>query len=64
MKISDVAKVNLIGNRLLTTGAMAIISNINMNLKELNMSENLLNPRNLKKQKEIFINRKPPKDIS
>jgi len=43
---------------------MAIISNINMELKELNMSENLLNSRNLNKQKEVFICRKVPKDLS
>jgi len=57
ISVSKVEKVNLVGNRLLTTGALAIISGINRTLKELNLSDNLLNPRKLKKAKENYTNR-------
>jgi len=42
----------LIGNGLLTSGAQAILSGINTNLKELNMSDNPLNGRKAKMTKE------------
>ena len=56
-------RVNLAGNRLLPSGAMAVISNINRDLKELNLSDNHLNSRNTKKDKEKLIVRKMPKDL-
>ena len=56
-------RVNLAGNRLLPSGAMAIINNINKDLKELNLSDNCLNSRNTKKIKEKFMIRKMPKDL-
>jgi len=45
-----------------TSGALSIISNINKDLVELNLSDNLLNSRNLKKIKEHT--RKTPKDLT
>ena len=64
ISVSSVEKVNLVGNRLLTTGAKAIIKGINKTLKELNLSDNLLNPRKLKKAKEHYTNRQMPSDLT
>jgi len=63
MKVSNLEKVNLVGNRLLITGALAILGSINSSLKELNMSENPLNARKGNKAKEASIARKTPTDL-
>ena len=39
MGVSNVEKVNLTGNRLLASGAFAIIKGINQTLRELNLSD-------------------------
>ena len=57
ISVSAVEKVNLVGNRLLTSGALAIMKGINKTLKELNLSDNLLNPRHMKKTKEQYMHR-------
>ena len=45
MKVSNLEKVNLVGNGLLPSGAMAILGGISNTLKELNLSDNPLNLR-------------------
>lgn len=39
---STVERVTLVGNRLTQTGAMSVIQSINKNLRELNLSDNVL----------------------
>jgi hypothetical protein len=56
--------VNLAGNRLLPTGAEAIISSITREVRELNLSDNFLNSRNTKKHKEKVLVRRMPADLT
>ena len=64
MKISNIERINLNDNRLLPSGAMSILNNVNWMLKELNLSGNSLNARVSKKAKEDTKIRKIPNDLT